>query len=220
MKQELFPFVILALLIPLVIVIVRVRVIDKRYYWFLIYLGMALLGEICNIFIKNIFYRNIIQNIHSIIALVALINMLFDWGYLKNNSLVKKLLIAVFILLPTINFIFQNKNAIIIQWAFIACTIIWILLAIQYISTILNKVNDIIVKASKILILVPLMVTMIYFTILQILMGFLFNPKTEHFFIELYNLVLLFQIASSFCFGIALILAPKKEKFLRLNGKA
>lgn len=195
----------------------RLRVIDNSYYWFLIYLGMSLLGDISNTFIKNNFFRNIIQNIHSIIAIVALIMMLFDWGYLKNNSLVKKLLIAVFILFPTLNFIFENKSTIIIQWAFIACTIIWILLAIQYISTILNKVNDIRVKASKILILVPLIVTTIYFTILQILMGFLFNPKTEYFFVELYSVVLLFQIASSFCFGIALILAPKKEKFLRLN---
>ena len=213
------PFFLATLLIPFIIGIIRIRVIHKSYYWFLFYILISVFGELSHTFIKGILFKNIIQNIHSIVANVALLILLFKWGYLNNNVITKKLLIVVFILLPTINFIVQNNHEIKIQWASLACTFIWILLGIQYISTRLNKVNNIKIKASKILILVPLMSTIIYFTILQILMGFLYNASTALLFTDLYTVVIFLQIASNLFFGIALILAPKKENFLTLPAK-
>lgn len=199
---------------PLSIGISRIKVIHKSYYWLLLYIGLDLFFQIITPFIYNIFLTNIIQNILHYTSTFSLLILLFKWGYLKNNKLAKCLLIIVFAILMTIELFTQNIGQLKTPWCHIIFSFVWLMAAVQFISDGLCNSNREKTNWSRILILSPLISTIIYYIILHILMAYLYNKETEQLFKNLYSVINFLQVASQFCFVLALFWAPKKEVYL------
>lgn len=202
-------------LIPIIIGAVRIKVIHKSYYWLLLYLVIDLLFELVAPFVHNIFFMNIIQTTVQFTSTFCLLMLLFEWDYLKNNKLGRLILFLLFVSLLITELVTQKNNQIKIPWLFMIFSFIWIMSAIQYITDVSLKVNRNTKYRSHLLILLPLIVTIIYYIILKILMAYLYNKGNEALFKYLYYSVLsVLHIISQICFGFAFFWAPKKEIYL------
>ena len=67
---------------------------------------------------------------------------------------------------------------------------------------------------SRALVIVPFVVFSIYFTTINIVMYFLYNASNQKLFMSLYSLIWVINILSYISYSFALILAPKKERYL------
>jgi hypothetical protein len=201
-------------IIPLTIGLYRFNKINASYYLFVFYLLLNFLNESLFIFIKNFEIINLIQNIHAAIAMIALLMTLFQWGYLMNDKESKKIITAIFIITPIFDFIIQYGRKYQIPWSLLITGFMWILMAVNLLNKKADSSSTLKFMRSKRLILLPLMITMLYFIILNILMAFLFNDHTEQLFKKMYNLVAYLDVFSYICFSIALLWAPKKQQYL------
>ena len=201
-------------IIPLTVGLARIKVLHKNYYWFLSYLLLDLIYELVAPFVYGILYINIIQNIVRYVSVFFLLILLFKWGYLKNNRTGRRLLFLLFASLLIIELLTQNNNQLKTPWCFMIFSFVWLMAAVQFISDGLSNSNRKKTNWSQYLILLPLITIIIYYIILNILMAFLYNKETEHFFLTLLSVIVLLQIISQICFALALLWAPKNEVYL------
>ncbi len=69
------------------------------------------------------------------------------------------------------------------------------------------------ISKSELLILIPKIIYLLYDILIMILMVFLFNNHTKQFFINLYSMITIISIFSCILAIIALLIAPKREKY-------
>jgi hypothetical protein len=67
---------------------------------------------------------------------------------------------------------------------------------------------------SRKLIVIPYLVFSVYYAAINILMHFLFSKATQPLFMNLYNVIRWINFLSYISYTLALLWAPKKEKFL------
>ena len=96
-----------------------------------------------------------------------------------------------------------------IFWIYVLSIIILVILGIKILTSENFKIN-----ISQKLIIIPVIVYFIYYSILDILMALLFNKQTQPLFINLYYIINVINFLSYISYSLAFLWAPKKEKYL------
>ncbi len=204
----------LFILVPIGIGFFRIREIEKSYYWFIAYLCLDLVYSSISPFITNIKFINIWQLIYGNLSLLINLNILFKWGFLKNKSRLKNIIIVGLISVVLIDAIIEPHDKIEFAWLFITNYIILIFIMLQFLAVTRKESITKNTRYSRMLIFLPITVGGIYYIVLQILMAFLYDANTQALFIKLYYVVTYLTFANHICYSIAILLAPKKEIFL------
>ena len=205
------PFIIitsLSILIPILFWIYRVRDIENIYHVFAFCLITGFLNEILHFFFRTTYTSILITSIYHFIESQCYLYIFLSWVVLDKNF--KKLLHLLFFIIVSIEFIYiLNTGNYNIFWIYVLPVIILVILGIK----ILNSENHKRTLSQK-LILIPLIVYFIYYSILDILMAILFNKQTQPLFINLYYIINVINILSYISYSFAFLWAPKKEKYL------
>lgn len=175
---------------------------------------MSFIFSSVTIFIHNYFLLNLVQSICFTFINISLLFILYNWGFLSAYPLRRNWLVVFIVIISFLGYALQYNRRIQIPYSSILGVFIWILAAIHLLVVkLVNGTNDK-YRASKILIILPIIISSIYFLVLQILMAFLFNAETKALFKELYYVVNYLNVFSYICFTIALLWAPNKEQYL------
>ena len=218
MRLDLFSYLVdLTAIVPLVIGSYRIKNLDKNYYWILYYLILDFIFQLSFPFLSNNWMSNIFEIFFDYTSTFCLLILLFKWGFLKNKKLAKKQWIILFIVIAIMDLVFQTNSGLRPPWMFIVGNCIWMVLALKYLSIIVNRTSPERLNRPILLIIIPLVCLMVFYIVLQILMTFLFTEKNELFFRMLYRFIIILRIANFICFSLALIWAPKKEIYLAQN---
>ncbi len=209
----------LFVLVPIIIGLSKIAVIDKSYYWFIVFLSIDFIYETISIFITNITYINIFQLIVNNIGLLVNFIIIFRWGYLKNNFKLKNIIIVGLIGLTILNLIIEPQNKIRVSWFFFICHPLSEIALLHFLTTLHKASISNKKRLSIILIILPIIITGTYYSVLQILMTFLYNTSTQSLFIKLYDIIIYINLANYICFSLAFIWAPKKEIYLDIPEK-
>lgn len=126
----------------------------------------------------------------------------------------KRVLIFLFLLLSILEYGFNIDQKIRVPLMIICILFIWVISAITFISSNIDNEDTLKNRYSKLLILVPILISNIYFIVLNILVYFLYNPNTSQIFRKLYYLISYIDLFGYICFSLALLWAPKKQKYL------
>lgn len=215
MRVDLDKYILnLLVIIPLVIGLIRCRVIHKKYYIVLFNLALIFINELFIVFVYNYFLLNLFQFIYFLLYSLSLLLILFEWGFLNKRSIIKRVLIYVFIILSGLEYVLNIDQKVHLPIMIICILFIWVILAISFISSGIDFDDSSKNRRSKLLILVPMLISNIYFIVLNILVYFLFNPSTSPIFRKLYYLISYVDLFGYICFSLALLWAPKKQKYL------
>ena len=188
--------------------------INKTYVLFVYYLLAGLITELSYYAHFNGSIKKIIIFIYLIAATQLLLSIFFSWDknkYTLKTKILFHVIFSLIVLADVFSFYFYG---IITRWGtlliYLALSVYSINILNQHTVGFYSKKSTI----SRALIIVPFVVFSIYYVTISIVMYFLYNASNQIFFINLYNVVRLINILSYTCFSIALILAPKKDKFL------
>ena len=188
--------------------------INKTYVLFVYYLLAGLITELSYYAHFNGSIKKIIIFIYAIAATQLLLSLFFSWDKNKYKLKTKILFHVIFSLIVFLDMFSFYFYGIITKWGtlliYLALSVYSINILNQHTVGFYSKKSTI----SRALIIVPFVVFSIYYVTISILMYFLYNASNQILFNNLYNVIRLINILSYTCFSIALILAPKKDKFL------
>lgn len=198
----------LSILIPILFWIYRIRDIENIYHVFAFCLIFGFINEILHIFFRGTYVSISLTSVYHFIETQCILYIFLSWVGLKKNF--RKLLHLLFFILSSIEivYILSSKNYDIF-WISVLSSIILIILGIKIFTGENNKIN-----ISQKLIIIPIIIFYIYYSILDILMALLFNKQTQPLFINLYYVIHLINFISYISFSLAFLWAPKKEKYL------
>ena len=198
----------LSILIPILFWIYRIRDIEYIYHVFAFCLIFGFINEILHIFFRGTYVSISLTSVYHFIETQCILYIFLSWVGLKKNF--RKLLHLLFFILSSIEivYILSSKNYDIF-WISVLSSIILIILGIKIFTGENNKIN-----ISQKLIIIPIIIFYIYYSILDILMVFLYSKETKTIFINLYSIINLINFLSYISFSLAFLWAPKKEKYL------
>ena len=190
------------------ILIYRVRDIENIYHVFAFCLITGFINEILHFFFRTTYTSILISSIYHFIESQCLLFVFSSWIVL--NKRFKKLLHLLFFIIVSIEFIYiLNTGKHNFFWIYVFPVIILIILGFK----ILISENHRIANSEK-LIIIPIIVFYIYYTILDILMSLLYNKQTQPLFTNLYYVINIINLLSYISYSLAFLWAPKKEKYL------
>lgn len=204
----------MTIILPLLIGLIRIKVIHQSYFPFLLFLFLGFLADFSAFFIYNIFYINLIQDSFSLISVCVLMTLYFQWGLFKNSKTKLLLYIIVMIIVQILDVLLQSNKNIKIPWGYITNVSIITVSSIFLVNTEFSTSKGNFFRQSRVLILIPIIIGYLYFITINILMAFLFNIHTQKLFGELYYVINYINLFSYILFTLALLWAPKKEKYL------
>lgn len=204
----------LTVIIPLIIGLVRFRVVHQKYYIVIFNLALIFFNELFIVFVYDYFLLNLFQFIYFLLYALSILLILFEWGFLNKRSVMKRVLIFLFLLLSILEYAFNIDQKIRVPLMIICILFIWVISAITFISSNIDNEDTSRNRYSKLLILVPILISNIYFIVLNILVYFLYNPNSSQIFRKLYYLISYIDLFGYICFSLALLWAPKKQKYL------
>jgi hypothetical protein len=207
----------LFVLLPIIIALSKISVIDKSYYWFIIFLSIDFISESISPFITNIKYINIFQLIVSNIGILVTLKILFRWGYLKNKLKVKNIIVVGFVALSILDLIIEPHNSIRVSWFYLISMPLMIIVLVHFLTTLNKEPITNKKRLSILLIILPIIILSIYYSVLQILMAFLYNSNTQSLFIKLFDLIIYINLANYICYSLAFLWAPKNEVYLDMS---
>jgi hypothetical protein len=186
----------------------RIRDIENIYHVFAFCLIFGAINEILHLFFLRTYVSIRLTSIYHFIESQCILYVFLSWIGLKKSF--RKLLHFLFFILISTEFVYiLNTGKYSIFWIYVLPVIILVILGIK----ILNSENHKRTLSQK-LILIPLIVYFIYYSILDILMAILFNKQTQPLFINLYYIINVINILSYISYSFAFLWAPKKEKYL------
>lgn len=196
-----------SVIIPILLFLFRVKEIATYYIYLEIILISGLIVECCNYFDSFNSYSIELKYFYILIETQLYLILFTKWKSIKRSN--KILLQSIFFILWAIDFIYFRKYNI--MWMYLVQLGILIIISLD----ILNKTNNNALD-SKIhkLILIPFLVFAIYFTVLHVLMSQLYNKATMKLFINLYSVITVINLLSYISYSLALLWAPKKERYL------
>lgn len=204
----------LSIIFPLIIGLIRIKVIHQSYYWFLGYLTAGFITELSALFIYDIKIINIIQDTFSLISVCLLLQLFHNWGFIKRNRNKFLRLLFLLIFIQLLDYILQANEQIKIPWGYMINMLILIVVSLLLLNDEFSFTKDPYFKNSRVLILAPLIIYYLYFIVLNLLMAFLFSRSTQKLFSELYYIINYINLFRYLSFSLALIWAPKREKYL------
>jgi hypothetical protein len=200
--------------IPIGIGIWRFKDLERALRIFLAYLILGAALDHSAIMIRDITTRNSIQDAYSWISSVLLLLMMNEW-ILRIEPVIKYKHLAIIItLIMLIDHFLRPVDRPKIPWGYLICSFIVIIQALNHVSTELTFEVGIWYKQSRLLVLLPIIIQFLYFTILMLLMSMLYTPESQKFFLRMFQIINILSIFKYTTFSLALLWVPKKEKFL------
>lgn len=205
------PFTIiigLSILIPILFWMYRIRDIENVYHVFAFCLVTGLINEIMHILFRANYISMLMTSIYNFFESQFILYVFLSWINLNKNF--KKMLHLLFFILTSIEFVYiLNTGKHNFFWIYVFPIIILIILGFK----ILISENHRIANSEK-LIIIPIIVFYIYYTILDILMSLLYNKQTQPLFTNLYYVINIINLLSYISYSLAFLWAPKKQKYL------
>lgn len=201
----------LLIIIPTLIGLSTIKIINKQYLLFLWFLIAGTLNEI--IFI--IFKSTIAGQFYAIAESQLMLALLFAWDknrYIFNERVITHIVFLIFSFIDIhciVNHIYETR------WMHLTLLGVLSFYAIAIINQLLSKDEKSKSTISKLFILIPFVVFNIYYIILKILMGLLFTKTNQQLFINLYEVVIVINVLSYLSYSYALLIAPKRDSFLK-----
>ena len=188
------PFIIitsLSILIPILFWTYRVRDIENIYHVFAFCLITGFLNEILHFFFRTTYTSILITSIYHFIESQCYLYIFLSWVVLDKNF--KKLLHLLFFIIVSIEFIYiLNTGNYNIFWIYVLPIIILVILGFKILTSQNNRITN-----SQKLVVIPMVIYFIYYSILDILMSLLFNKQTQPLFINLYYVIHVINLLSS-----------------------
>lgn len=198
----------LSILIPILFWMFRIRDIENVYHVFAICLIFGAINEILHLFFLRTYVSIILSSIYHFIESQCILYIFSSWIGLKK--IFRRLLHFLFFIIPATEFVYiLNTGNYDIFWIYVLSIIILVILGIKILTSENFKIN-----ISQKLIIIPVIVYFIYYSILDILMALLFNKQTQPLFINLYYIINVINFLSYISYSLAFLWAPKKEKYL------
>ncbi len=205
------PFTIivgLSILIPILFWLYRIRDIENIYHVFAFCLVTGLINEIMHILFRANYISMLMTSIYNFFESQCILYVFLSWINLNKNF--KKLLHLLFFIITSTEFVYiLNTGKHNFFWIYVFPVIILIILGFK----ILISENHRIANSEK-LIIIPIIVFYIYYTMLDILMSLLYNKQTQPLFTNLYYVINIINLLSYISYSLAFLWAPKKEKYL------
>lgn len=203
-------FIVIATLIGLFLF----NKINKTYIPFILFLLAGSIVELSSYanFDSNV--RKTIIYTYTFVANQLMLTLFFSWDehkYKYKKILLVRVIFALLIMADILSFYFYNN---ITKWGtfliFLALSVYGLNILNQHSIGFYARKSTI----SRALVIVPFVVFSIYFTTINIVMYFLYNASNQKLFMSLYSLIWVINILSYISYSFALILAPKKERYL------
>ena len=209
-----FDILVFTILIPTLIGLLRFNKIEHSYRFFILMLLASSLNELNFAFNPNENYKHLISHVNGIVESFFMLNLFLCWD--KNSRTVNTKIILNSILLVLLSIGIYN-----IQDHRYTANIIHILILAAvsvYAFDIFNQKTigqaPSKMAISKVLIIIPYIIYNIYYIITKIILYNLYKPASKHLFIDLYRIIILINLISYFSYSLAILWAPKKEKYL------
>jgi len=198
----------LSILIPILFWIYRVRDIENIYHVFAFCLITGFINEILHFFFRTTYTSILITSIYHFIESQCFLYVFLSW--IKLNKNVKKILHLLFFILISIEFVYiLNTGKYNLFWIYVLPMNILVILGFKILISQNNRIT-----ISQKLIIIPIIVFSLYYTILDILMSLLYNKQTQPLFIDLHSILHPINFLSYISYSLAFLWAPKKEKYL------
>jgi len=202
----------LSIIIPAIAGVYVFKSITKSYRYFIISICAGTLHEYNAEF--QFTSSLIFQSLYSFINTQFILLLYFNWDAEKIAPIKKSMIHSLVFVLVAIDQYFEFQSAYHIQWALIISMIGISIYGIR----LLTQNQNIFLKnresLSRKLIIIPYLVFSVYFAALSILMHFLFSKETQPLFMNLFNVIRWINFLSYISYTLALLWAPKKERFL------
>lgn len=140
--------------------------------------------------------------------------MMNEWVRRSQPLIKYKHLAFIITIIMLVDHIFRPLDRPKIPWGYLICSLIVIIQALNQVSTELTFGFGPWYKQSRLLVLLPTIIQFLYFMILMLLMSILYTPESQKFFIRLFQIINILSLFKYTAFSLALLWAPKKERFL------
>ena len=204
------------LIVVLIVGLFRLRNIKEVYYFYIASIFLAVVGNITKHFIGDHIF------LYKTLLLLAdfrhnvLIYLFFTVTHLRkqNRNIFFAILFTIFTLgvyniFINLNYIGYPNNYL----SYISDIILIIVLFHRLNSGFISHEFHNKISKAELIILIPKIIYLLYDVLLGILMIFIFNNNTKQLFQNLYLVIRIISICSSILAAIALIIAPKREKY-------
>lgn len=202
----------LSIIIPALAGLILFKNISKLYRLFIFSIFVGVLNEYNAEF--NWVHFQYIESVYTVVYTQLILFLFFIWDVEKISNYKKILLHSSIFLLTVIDQYYDFLSIYHIKWGMITSMVGISLYGIRLLTQVQNNLISSKASLSRKLIIIPYMVFSVYYATINILMYFLFNETTKDIFMDLYNVIRWINFLSYISYTLALIWAPKKEKFL------
>jgi hypothetical protein len=207
---------LIMIIVVTIIGVIKFKNISSIYYYYIITRVFACLEMfLIPFFIGDVHMQGFIYNVFYLFHDV-LIFLFFTIQHLKKqNKNMFLVVLFIIILLDTLNILINfSKNGYANNYLNYIVQFILVFVLINRLNPIKGN-NDIIYKInnSELLILIPKLIFILFDILLGILIVFVFNNQTKNLFHNFNIIIIFIAICSNILAVIALIIAPKREKY-------
>jgi hypothetical protein len=195
-------------ILPIIIYTSRIKNISSEYSNLFYILLAGLISGCFSLFDMSAFHIGIIRLVYIFIEIQFFLIIFIKWIDTTHRIKLKYLhfLFFSFWLIDVyIKFKINNSS---VDVMYLAQLLILTFIGLKFIAT-KSKV-----KVSQVLTMLPLIIYSIYFIIVNLLMHWLYNKETKDLFMNLYGIINLINFLSYISYSLAILWAPKKEKYL------
>jgi hypothetical protein len=203
------------LIVVLIVGLYRLRNIKEIYYFYIVSIFLADVTNIFFLFIKDLFFYKALD-LFDDFSHNVLIYLFFTVTHLRkqNNNMFLAILFTIIALSISNIIINLNHTGYPNNYLVYFTQFILVFVLLHRLDSIFdNKIIIHNINKSELLILISKIIYLLYEILLGIFMVFLLNTHTKPLFMNLFSVIRIISICSSILAIIALIIAPKREKY-------
>ncbi len=199
--------------LPVIIGVIKIKQFDKGYRAFFFVLLTSLIYTATDSLVTSPIAINTLNYIYEFVIHILLLIYLSYWHKmeLKKKHLWYTALLILMLMIVDSCFLGMStyRTSIVVQ----VIDFVFLIFILRVLSFVLSQKTNKKERASKLLILVPLVFYYVFMLLIEILMTFLFNKASMPFFIDLYKLINIINLLSYLSFSLSFLWAPNKEKY-------
>lgn len=203
-----------SIIVPTVIGIVRFNTIHKSYRFFIYILGVICLNTVNYEYNPSLNAKHLVSHLLGVIELVLMLTLLLRWNKTKLSYKLKCLLKIALSVFLCYGIYLVSGNIYATNWPHLVVLAVLSAYAFGILTQQKTTQFTDIKAIPRKLIIIPFILSSIYFISIKISLYFLYTPTNEPFFAELYSVVVIINLLSYISYSLALQWAPKKEKYL------
>ncbi len=192
----------------------RIRHLDTSFSIFCIYLIIGVGFDSATYIVKELSTRNILQDGYALISTILMVFVLDKWRRKKDRPHMHMWIIITMTTIMLFDFLSRPVDKPKIPWGYMMCLFIVILQAIRSLSEELTFGTGPWYRQSRILILLPLITSYLYFILLMLIISVLYDKHSAPILETMFKLMTILSLFKHFLFTFALIWAPRKERYL------